>query len=72
MNSLLALPVMLPPKKINQVRGYKTYFILKSNEHDTYHAHKCLKTFISMINTVSEVFKARKVLFFSMLTFMRS
>ena len=47
-------------------RGYKTFFMLNSAEHEIYPAHKCLNannswhfivgilTFISMINSTSE------------------
>ena len=43
------------------LRGYKTFSMLNSAEHEIYHAHKCknaILTFISMINTTSERHKA--------------
>ena len=46
-------------------RGYKTFFILNSAEHEIYPAHVKMPTivgiltFISMINTTSERLKAR-------------
>ena len=44
-------------------QGYKTFSMLNSSEQIIYPAHKCLNvgilTFISMINTTSEIFKAR-------------
>ena len=61
-------------------RGYTTFFILNSAEHEIYPAHKCLNannfgilTFISMINTTSERLKARNFFsFVGSLAFMSS
>ena len=57
-------------------RGYKSFFMLNSAEHEIYPAGNvkmptivCILAFISRINTISECFKARKVVIFHHFTF---
>ena len=47
-----------------------TFYMLNSAEHKIYPAYVNILTFISMINTPSEIFKARN--FFGILVFMSS
>ena len=47
-----------------QLQGCKAFFMLKSNEHEIYHAHKCCWHFISKLATLYKSLKARKVLLF--------
>ena len=59
-------------------RGYKTFFMLNSAEHEIYPAHKCIKkivgilTFISRINTHLRDLKQETSLLVSILVFICS
>ena len=54
-------------KSIIRSQFYKTFLMHNSTEHERYHYDRCkmltifnISTFISIINTTSESFKARK------------
>ena len=57
-------------KSIIRPKFYKAFLMHNSTEHERYHYNKCkmltifgILTFISIINTTSESFKARKYFF---------
>ena len=42
---------------LTRPRGYKTFFMLNSTDHEIYHAHKCLAPVVLHIGTSRTAFK---------------